>query len=395
MNLFQRAIRSIFPIKESEQRGISFKSFGTSDIVVSKDTAMTFTAVWAAVRLLSESVSSMPIDVYTRENNGDKIPATNSPVYNLLKSGVNENVSSVVFIEKVMKDLCLDGNSYAKIIRNGAARPEELELWSYEDVEIIQQNGKLFYSNSTKGEVVDSADVLHFKILTQNGIQGISPITQCAQAIEWGKQVEKFGSTFFQNGAKLSGVLQTDRQLSEQAVDRLRDSFNNVYSKLSNSNSTAILEEGLTFKPVSISAEQAQFLSSRYFSIAEVARIFGIAPHLLKDLSKSSFNNIEMQSQEFVTYTLMPYLKKIESEMNRKLFRKNEVGRAFVEFNANSLLRGNTKDRSEFYRTMLNIGVMTINEIRRKENMNSIVDGDKHFIQLNMTTIDKIGEDAG
>ena len=390
MNLFQRAISSIFPIKESEQRSVSFKNFGTTNITVDDKTALTFTAVWSAVRLLSESVSTMPIEVYKREKNGDKFQATESPIYNLLKYGVNENVSSVTFIEKTMKDLCLDGNSYAKIIRNGGARPESIELWNYDDVDILTKDGKLFYSNIQKGDTVDSADILHFKILTQDGIKGISPITQCKQAIEWGMSVEKFGNTFFQNGAKLSGVLQTDRQLSEQAVDRLRNSFNSVYSKLNNANSTAILEEGLTFKPVSISAEQAQFLSSRYFSIAEVARIFGIAPHLLKDLSKSSFNNIEMQSQEFVTYTLMPYLTRIESELNRKLFRKNEIGSMFVEFNANSLLRGNIKDRSEFYRTMLNIGAMTINEIRRKENMNSIEDGNKHFIQLNMTTIENI-----
>ena len=114
---------------------------------------------------------------------------------------------------------------------------------------------------------------------------------------------------------------------------------------------------------------------------------------MLKDLSKSSFNNIEMQSQEFVTYTLMPYLTRIEQEMNLKLFRTNEIGKTFVEFNVNGLLRGNTKDRSEFYRTMLNIGAMSINEIRNKENMNKIADGDKHFMQLNMTTIDKIGQE--
>ena len=205
--------------------------------------------------------------------------------------------------------------------------------------------------------------------------------------------VEEFGNTFFKNGAKLSGVLQTDRALSETAIGRLKNSFNNVYAQLTGSNSTVVLEEGLTFKPISISAEQAQFLASRTFSIEEVARIFNIPPHMLKDLSKSSFNNIEMQSQEFVTYTLMPYLTRIEQEMNLKLFRTNEIGKTFVQFNVNGLLRGNTKDRSEFYRTMLNIGAMSINEIRNKENMNKIADGDKHFMQLNMTTIDKIGQE--
>ena len=155
-----------------------------------------------------------------------------------------------------------------------------------------------------------------------------------------------------------------------------------------------MLEEGLTYQPISISAEQAQFLASRQFSIEEIARIFNVPPHLLKDLSKSSFNNIEMQSQEFVTYSLMPYLTKIETEMNLKLFRKNQVGKEYVKFNTNALLRGNIKDRSDYYKTAITNGWMSINEVRRKEEMNRIDDGDSNYLQMNMTTIDKIGEDA-
>jgi HK97 family phage portal protein len=249
----------------------------------------------------------------------------------------------------------------------------------------------LFYQYQKNGETYDSEDVLHFKLMTQDGIVGLSPIEQCKNAIGWGMAVEEYGNTFFKNGAKLSGVLQTDRALSEQAIDRLRNSFNSTYSKLSGSNQTAVLEEGLQFKPVAISAEQAQFLASRTFSVEEVARIFNLPPHMLKDLSKSSFNNIEMQSQEFVTYTLMPYLTRIEEEMNLKLFRKTERGKKFIEFSAMGLLRGNIKDRTDYYRTMLNIGAMSINEIRRKENMNSIEEGDNHFMQLNMTTLNNIG----
>ena len=223
---------------------------------------------------------------------------------------------------------------------------------------------------------------------------GISPIDQCQNALNWGLNVEEFGNTFFKNGAKPSSVLTTDRALSETAIDRLKHSFNSSYSQLKQSNSTIILEEGLTFKPISISPEQAQFLLSRQFSIEEVARIFNIPPHMLKDLSKSSFNNIEMQSQEFVTYTLMPYITRIEAEMNYKLFRTNEIGNTFIEFNVNGLLRGDVKSRTEAYKTAITNGYMSINEVRQKENLNSIEGGDKHFMQLNMTTIEKIGEDA-
>lgn len=243
-----------------------------------------------------------------------------------------------------MLSICTTGNAYVQIIRNNSGTPTQLICLDPDSVTVVINNNELFYQfiNTGKidsGGVLDSSDVLHFKTLTDDGVTGISPIDQCANALKWGNSLEEFGSTFFSNGAKPSSILQTDRALSDTALQRLKTSFNNNYGKLKNSNSTIVLEEGLTFKPISISPEQAQFLSSRQFSIEEVARIFNVPPHMLKDLSKSSFNNIEMQSQEFVTYTLMPYITRIEQEMNLKLFRTNELGKTFVEFNVNGLLR--------------------------------------------------------
>jgi len=378
----------------SETREINFPTTFGSSTAVSPETALTFSAVWAAMRLLSESISSLPVGVYAKETNGDKLELTKDPLTYLLKFQPNTYQNKITFLEWIMMGMLSNGNSLVKIIRNGAAKPIELLPMDFNKTKIIIKDNKLFYQDTETGQPLDASDVLHFKLITgSDGITGLSPIDQCKNAIGWGMDVEEYGRTFFKNGAKLSGVLQTDRTLSEGAIDRLRNSFNGNYSSLSGSNQTAVLEEGLSFKSVSIPADQAQFLASREFSIAEVARIFNVPPHLLKDLTKSSFNNIEMQSQEFVTYSLMPYLNKIELEMNTKLFRRNEVGTKYVKFNTNGLLRGNIKDRSEFYRTMLNIGVMSVNEIRGKEDMNNIADGDKHFMQMNMTTIEQIGSD--
>ena len=387
-------IRSIIapskPVVAHEQRSFGTPTAMGSAVAVDGDKALTFTAVWAAIRLLSESVSSLPISVYEIDNDGNKQQAISNPVYKLLKYKPNNFQNKITFFELLMMGVCVKGESFFYIERDARSSiPLQLIPLNYDDTDVIQKEGKLFYE--TQYGTKDASDILHFKTITKDGIRGLSPIDQCKNSIGWGLAVEEFGNTFFKNGAKLSGVLQTDRALSETAIGRLRNSFNNVYSQLTESNSTVVLEEGLTFKPVSISAEQAQFLASRTFSVEEVARIFNIPPHMLKDSSKSSFNNIEMQSQEFVTYTLMPYLVRIEQEMNLKLFRTNELGKVFVQFNVNALLRGNIKDRSEFYRTMLNIGAMSINEIRGKENLNKIENGDKHFMQLNMTTIDKIG----
>ena len=387
-------IRNFFTFRNQqpkEKRSIGLQSIFPDANVFDSDKALTLTSVWCAVRLLSESVSSLPCSVYTKQANGDKVEATDDRIYNLIKYKPNNFQNKISFFEYIMMCICTNGNSYVQIVRDGGGSPTVLMPIDPDKVEVMISEGELFYSVDGAG-VFDSADILHFKTITEDGIVGLSPIDQCSKAINYGLNVEEFGSTFFKNGAKPSSVLSTDRALSETAIDRLKTSFNSSYSKLSQSNSTIILEEGLTFKPISISPEQAQFLASRQFSIEEVARIFNVPPHMLKDLTKSSFNNIEMQSQEFVTYTLMPYITRIEAEMNLKLFRTNELGKKFIEFNVNALLRGDVKSRTEAYKTAITNGYMSINEVRRKENLNSIEGGDEHYMQLNMTTIKNIGD---
>ena len=392
MNILER-IKNVFVPQKPEQRNIALNSLWPGNDNFINDKALTLTAVWCACRLLSESVSALPIDVFTKQKNGDKIQDVNSPIYKLMKFKPNFYQNKVTFFEYIMLSILLEGNSYVQIVRNNRGIPVQLIPLDPEDVTVVINNNELFYQINNSS-VLDSSDMLHFKTLTDDGITGISPIDQCKNALKWSESLEKFGVTFFENGAKPSSILQTDRALSDSAMQRLKTSFNNNYGKLKNSNSTIILEEGLTFKPISISPDQAQFLSSRQFSIEEVARIFNVAPHLLKDLSKSSFNNIEMQSQEFLTYTLMPYVNRIETELNLKLFRESDLGKTFVEFNVNGLLRGDVKSRNEAYRTAITNGYMSINEVRLKENLNKIEGGDKHFMQMNMTTIEKIGTEA-
>ena len=392
MTLLER-ITNVFIPNKTQKRDLSLSTIFPQSNVFDTDKALTLTAVWCAIRLLSESVSSLPISVYRKQKNGDKLEDIKNPIYKLVRFKPNYYQNKITFFEFIMLSICTEGNAYVKIIRNNSGVPVELICVDPENVNIVINENEMFY-NIMEDDVYDSNDILHFKTLTDDGINGVSPIDQCEKALKYSENLQEFGNTFFSNGAKPSSILQTDRALSDTALNRLKTSFNSNYGKLQNSNSTIVLEEGLTFKPISISPEQAQFLSSRQFSIEEVARIFNIPPHMLKDLSKSSFNNIEMQSQEFLTYTLMPYITRIEEEMNTKLFRSNELGQTFVEFNVNGLLRGDVKSRTEAYRSAITNGYMSINEVRQKENMNSIEGGDKHFMQMNMTTIDKIGEDA-
>ena len=388
------SIQNIFSrTPKKEERSVNYSlPFGPAQ-QVSAESALTFSAVWAAMRLLSESISTLPVGVFRKENNGDNTEITTDLAF-LIKYQPNSYQNKITFYEKIIMDMLSDGNSYVKIVRNGAGRVIELLPINYSDVEIYTLENKLYYSDEKTGETHDSENILHFKMITgPDGIKGLSPIEQCKNAIGWGMDVQEYSSTFFKNGGKLSGILESDRALSEQAIDRLRNSFNSNYGTLSGSNQTAVLEEGLKYKSISVTPDQAQFLASRQFSVEEVARIFGIPPHLLRDLSKSSFNNIEMQSQEFVSYSLMPYITKIELEMSLKLFRKNVIGREYIKFNVNGLLRGNVKDRADYYKTAITNGWMSVNEVRQKEDLNRIEDGDNNYLQMNMTTINKIGTD--
>ena len=360
-----------------------------SGIAVDDNTALNFTAVWAAIRILSESIAQLPISIYESDTLGNKRQAVKHQLYNLLHRKPTPYMTTYTFVQKCMIDLLTRGNSYVYIERNGAARPVALIPVKTDDVTIRLNEGDVYYELK-EGGIVDESDMLHFKIMSRDGYVGTSPIDTCASSIGYGIALETYGNTFFGNGAKVSGVLSTDRQLSDEAIERLKVSFRENYSKIGDSNKTMILEEGLKFNQISLSNEASQMLQSREFSITEIARIYNLPPHLLRDLTKSSFNNISEQSREFVQYSLMPYITMMESELNSKIFRRNEIGKIQVKFNVNALLRGTPKDRAEYYRTMLNIGAMSIDEIRRLEELPTIAGGENHFMQLNMATLKDI-----
>lgn len=390
MGIFDR-LKALFSTKENRSfySSMTRAGMGESGIVVSDENAWNFTAVWAAIRILSESVAQLPLSVYESDKLGNKSLAANHQIFNLLHRQPNANMTTYTFVQKCMIDLLTRGNSFVYIERNGGARPVQLLPLNAKDVRLVENEGEIYYELN-EGGLVDSQDILHFKVMSKDGLIGTSPVDVGASAIGYGLALEKYGNSYFGNGAKVSGVLSTDRHLSDEAIARLKVSFKENYSSIQDANKTMVLEEGLKFQQISLSNEASQFLNSREFSITEIARLFNLPPHLLRDLTKSSFNNISEQSREFVQYSLMPYLVMMESEMNSKLFRKNEAGKVETKFVVNALLRGTPKDRSEYYRTMLNIGAMSIDEIRKYEELPTIEGGDNHFMQLNMATLDDI-----
>lgn len=364
-----------------------------SGTTITTSTSLGLSAVWACVRLLSQTVGQVPIKVYERTATGKKV-ATNHPIYNLVHSEPNRIQTSFLFREVGQQHLELRGNFYALITRDNKQRPIELTILNPDDVEIKEQNGDAFYKVNGIDEVIPSRDILHVCGPMSNGLKGMSPISVHKENLGLAMAAQDYGATFFGNGANVNGILSTDAVLKPEQRKNIKESWNVAHSGVSNSNTTAVLDAGLKYQRITIAPDEAQFIQSRKFQVTEIARIFGVQPHLIADLERSTNNNIEHQSIEFVKYTVLPRIRRWENELNRKLFREDEKGKYFIEFNLDGLLRGDSASRAQYYSTLLQNGVMNINEVRNLENLNIIDGGDKHFVQMNLTPIDKLGTDG-
>lgn len=288
----------------------------TSGNRVTEHSAMQMTAVYACVRILSEAIAGLPVHLYQYTDKGSKEKAVKHPLYFLLHDEPNPEMTSFVFRETLMTHLLLWGNAYAQIIRNG--KGEVLGLYPLMPNRMTvdrDDRGQIYYQYQVsdsdaptmkEGTVnLKKEDVLHIPGLGFDGLVGYSPIAMAKNAIGLSIATEEYGAKFFANGATPGGILEYPGTVKDP--DRVRDSWNKGFSGR-NSHKVAILEEGMKYTPISISPNEAQFLETRKFQIDEIARIFRVPPHMVGDLEKSSFSNIEQQSLEFVKYTLEPWL---------------------------------------------------------------------------------------
>ncbi len=370
---------------------------------VTERSAMQMTAVYACVRILSEAIAGLPLHLYQRNTEGGKEKAINHPLYRLLHDEPNPEMSSFVFRETLMTHLLLWGNAYSQIIRNGKGEIVALYPLMPNKMSVNRDsNGRLYYeythateeAPTMKGSTVrlSPADVLHIPGLGFDGLVGYSPIAMAKNAIGLAIATEEYGSKFFANGAQPSGVLEHPGTLKDPS--RVRDSWQSTFGGSGNANKVAVLEEGMKYTPISISPEQAQFLETRKFQINEIARIFRVPPHMVGDLEKSSFSNIEQQSLEFVKYTLDPWVVRWEQSIQRTLLRQEEKRDYFVKFNVEGLLRGDYQSRMNGYATARQNGWMSANDIRELENLDRIPaedGGDLYLINGNMTKLADAG----
>ena len=379
-----------------------FLGTSTSGKRVNERSAMQMTAVYSCVRILSEAIASLPLHLYKYTDFGTA-KATDHPLYAILHDEPNPEMTSFIFRETLMTHLLLWGNAYAQVIRNG--RGEVIALYPLMPDRMTvdrDDGGRLYYEYRVSSDDapiheigtvrLSPADVLHIPGLGFDGLVGYSPIAMAKNAIGLAIATEEYGSKFFANGAAPSGVLEHPGTLKDPA--RIRESWQATFGGSGNANKIAVLEEGMKYTPVSISPEQAQFLETRKFQINEIARIFRVPPHMIGDLEKSSFNNIEQQSLEFVKYTLDPWVSRWEQAIVRTLLSADEKKHYYVKFNVDGLLRGDYKSRMEGYNIGRQGGWMSANDIRALENLDLIPDesgGNLYLVNGNMLPL----KDAG
>lgn len=407
-------LSGIFKSRDKPQNATSGSAYrffiggSSSGKNVNERSAMQMTAVYSCVRILSEAVASLPLHVYKYNLDGGKEKAVKHPLYFLLHDEPNPEMTSFVFRETLMTHLLLWGNAYAQIIRNG--KGEIIALYPLMPNRMTvdrDDKGQLYYQYNAskddaptmKGSMVNlkPSDVLHIPGLGFDGLVGYSPIAMAKNAIGMAIACEEYGAKFFANGATPGGILEHPGTVKDP--QRVRDSWTSAFGGSSNANKVAVLEEGMKYTPISISPEQAQFLETRKFQINEIARIFRVPPHMVGDLEKSSFSNIEQQSLEFVKYTLDPWVARWEQAIVRSLFfSADEKIQYFVKFNVDGLLRGDYQSRMNGYAIGRQNGWMSANDIRELENLDRIPEeegGDLYLINGNMTKLKDAGIFAG
>ena len=375
----------------------------TSGKAVTERSAMQMTAVYSCVRILSEAVAGLPLHLYKYTDSGGKAMALDHPLYRLLHDEPNPEMSSFVFRETLMTHLLLWGNAYAQIIRNGKNEIVALYPLMPNKMSVDRdEDGRLYYTyyrgtdeaikNKKFAVTLQPSDVLHIPGLGFDGLVGYSPIAMAKNAIGMAIACEEYGAKFFANGAAPGGVLEHPGTIKDP--QRVRESWQSTFGGSGNANKIAVLEEGMKYTPIGISPEQAQFLETRKFQVNEIARIFRVPPHMVGDLEKSSFSNIEQQSLEFVKYTLDPWVIRWEQTIHRSLLLPDEKSRYFVKFNLEGLLRGDYQSRMNGYAIGRQNGWMSANDIRELENLDRIPaedGGDLYLINGNMLPL----KDAG
>jgi HK97 family phage portal protein len=368
-------------------------SANATGVSVDENSAMRLSAVFGAVRVISETIASLPVGV-KKSVDGVVEDASSHPIHNLLNHP-NKMMTGFTFYETCQAHLVLHGNAYIGIRRNEAGLPVELLPVHPNRVNVKVYKGEKFYIIDDGKEKFDDTEMIHVVGLGFDGVVGKSVIQSASESIGLGLAADRFGGSFFGNGANVSAVLTHPGRLSDEAYKRLIASWHARNAGLDNAHKTAILEEGMSLEKMSISPQESQFLQTRKFTVEDIARFFRIPLAYLGSLENSSTRaNIEEQGIQFQRNTILPWVKRWEAELNNKLFTKSDRGNYYVRFNMDALLRGDLSSRYNSYAVARNWGWLSANDIRAFENMAPIDGGDKYLTPLNMIPTNEKSDEA-
>ena len=382
-------------LPEGDARNWDYESGGwassgrnPSGVRIDPESALRATVVLACVRVLSASVAGLPLHLYRRLAGGGKELARDVPLYRVLHTTPNDWQTSYEWRETLMLHLLLHGNAYCET--RGAGESRQLIPLHPSRMKVDRlENGRLRYTyrEDRGSSTVYSQDaIMHLRWLSDDGVNGMVPVEIAGDAIGLARALEIHGAAFFGNGARPGLVLTTDQMLSPEAAENTRNQWERAHRGPDRSHRVAVLQGGLKIDTYGGNNQESQFLESRRFAVEEVCRIYGVPPHLVGDLSRSSFSNIEQQSLDYVQNGLMPWLRRFESAITRDLLTDDDI---FAEFDVRGALRADAAGRSAFYNTMASLGVFSVNEIRGFENLNPVDGGDIRVVPLNMQTLEQ------
>lgn len=391
--IFDRLFRAQSRVLTSADlsRLLAQRSTSAAGVSVTPERAMALSTVFSCVRVLAESVGQLPVHLYEQRGR-EKLKAPEHPLYDLLHFAPNKFQTAQEWREWVVSCLALRGNAYSQIIRTGpAGRQRVAELLPLHPESVTPKydagTGSVSYRVALAGggsETLPAAEVLHIPLFTLDGFTGVNPVQYAREAVGLAVGAEEFGAKLFANGAQPGGVIEHPGKLSQTAYDRLKASWDERHQGSGNAHRVAILEEGTKWQSVGFPAADAQFLESRKYQRSEIAGMYRVPPHMIGDLDKATFSNIEQQSLDFVGGGLLPYLTRIEQRVAFQLLSPEERRRYFAKFNVAGLLRGDMAARGAFYTQLTNLGALSPNEIRDYEDLNPREGGDIFLTPLNM-----------
>lgn len=394
--IFERLFRAQSRTLTSEDlaRLLARRNTSAAGVSVTPERAMALAAVYSCVRVWAESVGQLPVHLYEQRGR-EKLKVTDHPLYDILHFAPNKVQTAQEWREWVMVCLGTWGNAYSQIIRTGPANRQRVaELLPIPPGAVTPvydaTNAEVAYRVSVAAggyEMLPARDVFHIKLLPViggGGVVGMSPVQQAMEAIGIAIRAEEFGAKLFSNGGQPGGVLETPGKLSQPAYERLKSSWEERHQGSENAHKVAILEEGLKWQSVGFPPEAAQFLETRKYQRSELAGMYGVPPHMIGDLDRATFSNIEHQGLAFVIQGLMPHLTRMEQRVAFQLLSPDERRRYFAKFNVAGLLRGDMAARGEFYTKLSHLGALSPNEIRDYEDLNPREGGDIYLTPLNM-----------